>query len=111
MDIKVEDKDHVTLVDISGRLDASTASKLEAALDQVAENPPGQTVISLQELIYISSAGLRVLLSFAKKLQPKGAGLSFAGLEGSVKGVFEISGFYSLFKVYPTVDEAVSAAG
>ena len=111
MDIKVEQKEDLTFIYISGRLDATTAPQLETELDKVAESPGSHAIITLKELLYVSSAGLRVLLSFAKKVQPQGAALFFCGLEGSVKGVFEISGFYSLFKVFSTIEEAVAAAG
>lgn len=50
-------------------------------------------------LEYISSAGLRSLLVAAKQLKAKQGELVFSGLQGPVRDVFKISGFYSIFKV------------
>ena len=108
MEINVEKKGDVTLIFIAGKLDTTTATELETRLNQAIEQGISNAVISLKELVYISSAGLRVVLAFAKKLHSDNSKLYFAELDGNVKGVFEISGFYSLFKVYETIEEAVS---
>ncbi len=110
MDVKIEKKGDLTILFIIGRLDASSATELEIKLNEINEKDPHNTVLSLKELIYISSAGLRVLLSFAKKLHAGKKQLYFSELEGNVKSVFEISGFYSIFKVYETIEEAIKKA-
>ena len=56
---------------ISGRLDTGTAPELEAKLKQVAKDI--QTLyLNMQNVQYISSAGLRVLVGTEKKLKPEG---------------------------------------
>ncbi len=67
---KISDGDKLT-IDIEGRLDSNTApllsKELEASLDGVRE-----LVVDLSTLVYISSMGLRVLLSAQRKLRGKG---------------------------------------
>lgn len=67
---KISDGDKLT-IDIEGRLDSNTAPllsrELEASLDGVQE-----LVVDLSTLVYISSMGLRVLLSAQRKLRGKG---------------------------------------
>lgn len=67
---KISDGDKLT-IDIEGRLDSNTASllskELETSLDGVRE-----LVVDLSTLVYISSMGLRVLLSAQRKLRGKG---------------------------------------
>lgn len=108
MKINVEKKSNITLIYIAGKLDTTTATELETKLNETMEQGISNAIISLKKVAYISSAGLRAMLSFAKKLHSDKSKLCFAGLDGNVKGVFEIAGFYSLFKVYETIEEAVS---
>lgn len=67
---KISDGDKLT-IDIEGRLDSNTApllsKELEASLEGVRE-----LVVDLSTLVYISSMGLRVLLSAQRKLRGKG---------------------------------------
>ena len=67
-------------------------------------------VLNFGGLEYISSAGLRSILSTAKQLKVKEGRLLFADLRGPVKDVFKISGFGSLFKIYDTEEEALREA-
>ena len=110
MKIKIEKKREWTIISIAGRLDASTSDILENQLNKIAEKKIDQILITFNELLYISSAGLRVLLSFAKQLHADNGQLCFAELGKSVKGVFEISGFYSLFTIYKNIEEALASA-
>ncbi len=109
MEIKVENRGEGILVEISGRLDAVTATELDATFGEILEGGGQNVIVSMEDLEYISSAGLRVILLFAKKLHAGQRQVGFAALSGNVKEIFDISGFYSLFKIYDTVDEAFAA--
>jgi len=109
VDLKVEKREGVVVLFIKGRLDAVTAGDLEAKFTELIQGGNGNIVVSMEELEYISSAGLRVVLLVAKKLHTAGRKFEFAALSGNVKDVFDISGFYSLFKIYDTLDQALSA--
>ena len=62
---------------------------------------------NFENLEYISSAGLRVVLVIAKKLKPVNGQMLISNLKGVVKEVFEISGFTSLLQIYETEEEAL----
>ncbi len=85
---------------MAGRLDAATSPEVEtqivAALDR-----SGAWLVDLSEVVYISSAGLRVLLLLAKRLQGKNGKLALCGLSDGVREVFDISGFSLIFKIFP----------
>lgn len=82
---------------ISGRLDAVSAPEWEAKLLPLAD-APGEVVLDLTDLEYISSAGLRIILMLAKRLQAKGHQLSITGMNDNVHHVFEMSGFLQIIK-------------
>jgi len=66
-------------------------------------------IIELSEVELLSSAGLRVLLSTAKRISNRNASLALAAPSHVVRQVFEISHFNLLFKIFPSVLEAVTA--
>ncbi|MBK1661612.1 STAS domain-containing protein [Paracraurococcus ruber] len=93
---------------LEGRLDATTAPDVEAALQaMVAE---GALLVDFEQVRYVSSAGLRVLLKAAKQAQAAGRRFGVFGLQPAVREVFEISGFDTVIATYATLAEA-SAAG
>ena len=85
------------LVKLGGRLDTTTAPELEEALQ--AELPDTETLtINFQELDYISSAGLRVLLSTQKVMQKKG-GMKVTGVNDTIMEIFEVTGFSDILTI------------
>ena len=88
---KNKEGNKLTLAPI-GRVDTITAPELEAAviLDGVEE-----LVFDLAQVDYISSAGLRVLLSAQKKMA--GKSMKIANSKPAVKEVFDITGFSDIF--------------
>jgi len=90
-----------------GRIDSNTSGELEEKL--FAHLAAGETrlVIDMQQVEYISSAGLRVLLRLAQKLRERGR-LVLCSLAHSVRQVFELAGFLVLFAIEPSRELAVA---
>lgn len=80
-----------------GRLDTVTAPEFEAA---IAENAEGVTELSLDlaKLDYISSAGLRVLLSAQKRMSAAGK-MTVKNVNETIAEIFEITGFSDILTV------------
>lgn len=98
----------VLVVSPTGRLDSGTAKDFDTLLaGRIAE---GETSLLLDftNLDYISSAGLRVVLLAGKRTGAGGGKTELCGLGSSIREVFEISGFLSIFKVYE--DRAAATA-
>lgn len=81
-------------VAISGRLDTTTAPELDAAFAAEGDKWKG-VIVDASELEYVSSAGLRVLLSEFKKL----GSLKVTGANETIKEVFDITGLSDLFEI------------
>jgi len=108
MDITEQKSDSVTVLHFSGRLDGTNSAATDTRLaDAVSRHPA--LVLDLGALDYISSAGLRVLLKAAKQAQTARQKLVLAALQPSVKQVFEISGFSTLFATFPNRDAALAS--
>ena len=96
-----------------GRVDSTTSPALDAHLLGLAKAGEQRVVMDLSGVDYISSAGLRVMLSLAKRTKEAKGKLALASLGDSVRQVFELAGFLPLFMVEATADQAaakVSAA-
>ena len=94
----------------SGRMDTITAPQFETACLQALEAGEKRLVVDLSGLDYISSAGLRSILSSAKKLKAAGGDIAFCALSGIVAEVFAVSGFNKLLPVLATRQEALARA-
>jgi len=108
MEISEQQADGATVLQLSGRLDGTTSAATDAKLaEAVGRNPT--LILDMSALDYISSAGLRVLLKAAKQAQTAKQKLLLASLQPSVKQVFEISGFSTLFATFPNRDDALAS--
>jgi anti-sigma B factor antagonist len=84
-------------LEITGRLDTITAPVLEKTINENLGEIKS-LILDLKHLEYISSAGLRVLLSAQKKLQQNGA-MKLKNVCEDVMGVFEITGFADILAI------------
>lgn len=109
MEIQVKETGNAWVVAVTGKLDAVSAGDYEKAINQLIADGKTRLVIDFADLSYISSAGLRVLLSTAKQLKPKGGAALFANLQEGVRDVFEMTGFSSILGIHPSVDAALAA--
>jgi len=109
MDINVVEKNGIKIVSFVGELDSTTAPETDKALKALIEEGAIKILINFQDLEYISSAGLRILLGAAKTLSAKGGRLKMCNLNEVVQEVFDISGFSSIFSLFKTEEEAVQA--
>jgi len=107
MDINISEKQDAFIVSVRGRLDAVTAPELEKTISKYTDSDKSKIILDFNELEYISSAGLRVVLITAKKMKAKQGELLVSGLKDTVKDVFELSGFYSIIKIFNTVETAL----
>ena len=96
MEIKVIEEGKPYVFALEGRLDTNTSADLEAELqlDGVRE-----IVFDFSGLEYISSAGLRVLMTAHKAMAACGGKMSVVNPNAIVKGVFDITGISSVFNI------------
>ena len=95
MTINKNRNENTLTVVVEGRLDTTTAPQLEA---EMKESLQGITtlVMDMSALEYISSAGLRVLLSAQKIMNNQGE-MKVTGANESIMEIFEVTGFNDIF--------------
>lgn len=99
--------DDICIITIMPRFDAYTANDIETILKTQITKGTKKIIADFSKTEYIASAGLRVLLSTAKKLNNNGGKIVLSTMKPQIHEVFEISGFTQIFKIYPSQKEAL----
>ena len=97
----------VEVLDLSGELDAHTASELEAAIQKCIDEGRNRIVVFGPNLQYISSAGLGVFMAFIEEVRERGGDIKIASLRPRVFTVFDLLGFPHLFDIVESEEEAL----
>ncbi len=108
MEIATKDHDQVKIVYIPGQMDTNTSPDVQNQLTQLINAGATRMLINLEDLNYISSAGLRVLLSTAKQLKSCSGELRICSLNEMAQEVFDISGFNNILNVFKTEEDALT---
>ncbi len=92
----VKDERRLTVA-LEGRLDSDTAPQLQATLDSALE---GVTILELdfEKLEYVSSAGLRLILSTQKRMDAQGGEMKIKYVSQGIKEILDITGFTGILK-------------
>ena len=83
---------------LSGRLETSTAPKLQEVVDAEIENVK-ELQMDMENIEYVSSAGLRVLLAASKKMKANDGHMIVSNVNDDVMDVFEITGFNEILDI------------
>jgi anti-anti-sigma factor len=107
MEITHNVENEILIFAIKGRLDAATAPIAEETIkEKLAENT-NRLLFDLSELEYLSSGGLRVILSAAKEIRRREGKVALAELKPYVYEIFEVSGFTSMIPIKDTIAEGL----
>ena len=102
MEITIKDVGDVKVVQFQGHLDSNTSQEAENCLNDLLSQQATKILVDFENLDYISSAGLRVLLSTAKQLKTNDGKLRLCNLNETVQEIFDMSGFSTILQVFKT---------
>lgn len=108
MEVIQSTQNDVLILSLKGRLDASTSTKFEEKMLGHINDGKNKVLLDFNELDYISSAGLRVLIMSAKKLKTSEGIFVLASLKEQIKEVFDIAGFTAIFTICDSVEEGLT---
>ena len=97
MEINTRTLDGVTIVEISGDIDGSTAPAAQEAIQAVAV-PDCRMILDMSQVAYMSSAGLRMLLVTYRTISGQGGQVVLVGLSEDLEDTMEMTGFLGFFK-------------
>jgi len=109
VEINTQEYKRVTVVTVKGRVDSATSGELEAALKRLAEKAQTNLVMDLGGVEFLSSSGLRVLVTALKAARQAGGDLIVARPAEQAADAISIAGLDTLFKTYPDREAAVAS--
>ncbi len=99
MKTTIETKEQETIITMIGSLDTAAAIETEQTLKPITEGEEAKDiVVECQELEYIASSGLRILLDLLKKTKARGKKVVLRNVNDDIQNVFKITGFINLFE-------------
>ena len=109
VELTTERHGDVPAMAVAGRLDAVAAAALAEALDDAIAGTGRAAILDLEAVDFIGSAGLRVVLTAAKRLRERNARLVLCAPSEPVRAVLRITGFERFLTIRATVAEALAS--
>jgi anti-anti-sigma factor len=104
--ITTQTEQSITCIAPEGRLDTVNSSQFDAAVKSLVEKEL-YLIIDFSKCNYLSSTGIRVLLTAVKKLKVKGGALVISGISPEIFQVLEMAGLHQIFRFSGNCNEAV----
>lgn len=106
VEVKTEFKKGVLVLRIKGRLDALSSSQAEKKICDLIEEGQSKVLIDMAAVTYLSSAGMRMLLSTTKRVRSLAGRLVLCSTADNVLDVLKVSGFDHVLELFNTEEEA-----
>ena len=99
--------DSYDVLELTGELDAHTASHLENKLKYLIEQDQHQIIVNCQQLDYIASAGLGVFMAYIEDVRTQGGDIKLTNMNPKVYNVFDLLGFPTLYDIVQQEEDAI----
>lgn len=106
--VNVDTSNQVAVVELAGDVDASTTPIIQEQVLPLAQ-PGAKLLLDMTNVPYMSSAGLRLLLSLYRQVTSKEGQLVLVGVTEDIKDTMSITGFIEFFKICETLDAGLQA--
>src|SRR5919109_2408787 len=101
-------QDRPNVLPLKGEIDLHVSPSVTASLNAMIEKKPERLVVDLSDVTYIDSAGLAALIEAMQKVEAYGGKFLLAGLQETVRSIFEISRLDQVFQIFPDTDTALA---
>jgi anti-sigma B factor antagonist len=110
MDISTTQRDdNVVVVTLRGELDGNSAPAAQAQILPLAAEDDAKIILDMEQVGYMSSAGLRMLLVLYRNIVGQGGTVVLVGLSDELRDTMELTGFLDYFSHHPSLDEGLAA--
>jgi len=107
MQIAIEEKEKVLLIRLTGHLGHGSVNELTRIFDEWLGKGRLNFIVDMNNLQYISSAGLRCFFEAVTKINNLKGKMLLCGMQSEVRQVFDVSGFTSFFSICGTLQNAL----
>lgn len=109
MQIKLDEKDGISIFRMKGDIDINTSPEVKKSFDDAVKQKRDKVVVNLKDVGYVDSSGLATLVEVLKNLRVYGGKLKLTNLSPKVLGLFEITKLDKLFDILLEEEEAVAS--
>ncbi len=107
MEITDVKKENAIIVTINGRIDAGSTESADKYFSSLINENENNIIVDCNDMDYINSSGLRILIMSLKKQVAKEKKLLLCNLQKNIKEVFQFSGFTNLFNIELDLESAI----
>jgi anti-sigma B factor antagonist len=91
---------------LEGEIDLHVSPRIAAALNEMIAAKPKQLVVDLSRVSYVDSSGLAVFIEAMQNVEKYGGKFALAGLQETVRSIFEIARLDQVFRIFPDLNAA-----
>lgn len=111
LNIAIEQSGGVHILKLEGRVDAITTPALEREVSNLYDAGHTKVLLDFSRVDYLSSAGMRLLLSSTKKFKGKGGGFALCEVAEDVMELLSMAGFDKILSIFRTEEDAIKVMG
>lgn len=108
LSLETENTQNIAVMKVTGRVDSETAPELDTALTRLLNENKNKIVLNLQNVEFLSSAGLRAMVKALKGAQKTGGDIRLVAVSEPIEVILRTVGMMQMFKMYSTSDEAAA---
>lgn len=94
---------------LDGEIDLHVSPRVALSLNQMLSKKPAKLVVDLSRVTYMDSSGLAVLIDAMQDVEGYGGVFAVAGMQETVRSIFEIARLDQVFRIFPDVESALAA--
>ena len=106
MEINIQTIQSINVATLAGDIDSNTASTVTEQILPLIQ-PQGKIILDMEKVFYMSSAGLRMLLSLYRQAAAQEGKLVLVGLAEEIKDTMSVTGFLTFFQTFETLQEGL----
>ena len=106
--LKIEETGHTKIVRLQGKVDAVSTPILEKRLQPLLDSEH-TFLVDFSKVEYLSSAGMRFLLSATRKMKAKEGMIAFFGINEEVSEIIKMAGFEKILTIFPNEATALNS--
>ncbi len=96
-------------LELNGRIDNATSADVEAQINALLDAMPRALIVDMTSVNFVSSLGLRVLLTMAKRCRRENVKVALHSVTSQVTSVLQLSGLVAVLPLHPNRDSALSS--
>ena len=107
MNVNIKTEGDISVIEVEGKIDNKTAPEIQnTVLSSTKEKK--KVLIDMRKVIFLSSAGLRVLLLLYRQIKSQDGKIALVGISDEIKDVMTVTGFINFFSIADDMESGIN---